>query len=83
MPEFRAWRTCEACEHSANEPDVQPSLAKLPDVLDGRGRIVTAGAYLDVIRCKDVEACRKRTAERGRSWPFESTRWDSLRRDDR
>jgi len=83
MPEFRAWRTCESCGHAANEPEVQPSLAKMPDELDARGRVVKLGAYLDVIRCKDVEACRQRTADRGREWPFESTRWDSLRRDDR
>lgn len=82
-PTFLAWRKCEACGFEANEPVVQPSVAKMPDKLDGRGRLVEAGAYLDVIRCRDVAACRERCAAAGRTWPFQESRWASLRSDSR
>lgn len=55
------WRTCELCGHGANEPAVAPTMmyAQLPE-----GR-----QFLDVIRCKDREACRDRAAAGGRDWP--------------
>ena len=74
MPNELWWRVCEACGHAANQPVVQPSIAKLPDQVDGRGRVVTPGAYMDVVRCRDVEACRVRCAAAGRAWPFEESR---------
>lgn len=74
MSTFRAWRTCEVCQHSANEPEVQPSVGKLPDVLDEKGRLVKAGEYLDVIRCRRVDECRARAKAAGRPWPFEESR---------
>lgn len=82
-PTFLAWRKCEACGFEANEPVVQPSVAKMPDKLDGRGRVIEAGPYLDVIRCRDVPACEQRCADAGREYPFQQTRWTSFRRDDR
>jgi len=64
------WRTCEVCGHSANEPEVQPSIGKLPDKLDSRGRVIEAGAYLDVVRCRRAFDCMKRAEALGRPWPF-------------
>jgi|GEM_PF-4808142 len=74
MSEFRAWRTCEVCGHAANEPEVQPSVVKLPDETDSRGRVAALGAYLDVIRCRRVAECRVRADAAGRAWPFEQSR---------
>lgn len=68
------WRTCEVCGFEANEPAVQPSVGKLPDVTDGHGRVISLGAYLDVVRCRDVPACRQRAEAAGRPWPFEESR---------
>lgn len=73
-PEFRAWRTCEVCGHAANEPEVQPSVGKLPDVRDGLNRVIEWGPVLDVIRCRRVEDCRARAAAAGRPWPFAESR---------
>ena len=55
------WRTCELCGHSANEPAIAPTMmyAQLP----------TGRQFMDVIRCKDREACRARAAAAGRAWP--------------
>ena len=77
------WRKCEACGFEANEPAVQPSIAKMPDKLDSRGRVIELGPFLDVVRCRDVAACKKRAADAGREWPFVETSWTSLRRDER
>ena len=73
-PQFRAWRTCEVCGHAANEPEVQPSVGKLPDVTDGLHRVKEWGAVMDVSRCRDVHACRERAAAAGREWPFAESR---------
>lgn len=74
MTTFLAWRVCEVCGFGANEPAVQPSVARLPDETDERGRVVKLGAFLDVIRCKRVDECRARAAAAGRPWPFAETR---------
>lgn len=74
-PEFRAWRVCEVCGHAANEPEVQPSVGKLPDVRDGLDRIQEWGAVLDVIRCRNVDECRARADAAGRAWPFQESRF--------
>mgnify|MGYP006935492730 CR=1 FL=1 len=74
-PEFRAWRVCEVCGHAANEPEVQPSVGKLPDETDGLGRVLKMGAFLDVIRCRRVDECRARADAAGRDWPFAESRW--------
>lgn len=68
------WRTCEVCGHQANEPEVQASIARLPDEKDALGRVVKLGAFLDVIRCKRVDDCRRRAEEAGRPWPFADQR---------
>lgn len=62
-----AWRTCELCGHSANEPAIQPSVA-LMDLGDGRPQ------FMDVIRCKRVDDCRARADAAGRGWPLVSTK---------
>lgn len=67
---FLAWRRCELCGHEANEPAVQPSVAKMPDRVDGLGKILEWGPVLDVIRCRDVKGCQQRARELGRDWPF-------------
>ena len=55
------WRTCELCGHGDNEPRVAPTLmyAALPG-----GR-----QFIDVIRCKDRDACRQRAEAAGRDYP--------------
>lgn len=73
-PEFRAWRVCEVCGHAANEPEVQPSVGKLPDVTDGLGKVKQWGVVMDVIRCRRIDECRARADAAGRTWPFAESR---------
>lgn len=60
------WRTCEICGHGDNEPRVAPTImyAQLPS-----GR-----QFMDVIRCKDRDACQARSAAAGRPWPEADSR---------
>lgn len=60
------WRTCELCGHGANEPAVAPTLMYV-QLGDGR-------QFMDVIRCKDRDACRARAAGAGRPWPEADSR---------
>lgn len=60
------WRVCELCGHGANEPAVAPTLMYV-QLAEGR-------RFMDVIRCKDREACRKRSAEARRAWPEADSR---------
>lgn len=71
VPEFRAWRTCELCGYAANEPEVQPSVVRMPDELDGRGHVLKVGAVLPKIRCRRVDDCQRRAKAAGRPWPYE------------
>lgn len=73
------WRVCELCGYAANEPAVQPSVVRLPDELDARGRVVKVGATLAKIRCRRVEDCQRRAAAQGIPWPYVVSRATSGR----